>query len=149
MCLFGTEISGTTLYLPGPGILPLRDLPILARLSTGASVDEMRYAVDLVSRSTNGGCIEIDLGAADVATVKQIGQNLAAELREREWLANRALVLFVSQNAGKTLGSYASDWGKLPVKLIVIDELMTRNARFASLGAMRDNVVPVSLYGLQ
>jgi len=50
---------------------------------------------------------------------------------------------------GKTVGSYASDWGRLPVKLIVTDELACRNSRFASLGATRDNVVPVSFYGMQ
>lgn len=149
MCLFGTEISGTTLYLPDAGILPLADLPILARMDAKTSKVDMMRALELVGRSAAGGCIDIALEAPDAATIKRVGTNLANALRERELPGSRVLVLFVSQNVGKSLGCYASDWGRLPVKLIVIDELETRNARFASLGAIRANVVPVSLYGLQ
>jgi ethanolamine utilization protein EutA len=114
-----------------------------------ASADDVRRAVDLVGRGVRGGCIEIDQGIVDFAAVKQLGTNLAEALRESRFPADRTLVLFVPQNAGKTIGSYATDWGRLPVKLIAIDELASRNARFASLGAMRDNVVPVSFYGMQ
>jgi hypothetical protein len=32
---------------------------------------------------------------------------------------------------------------------MVIDELDSRGAKFASLGAVCDNVVPVSFYGMQ
>ncbi len=149
LSLYGTEVSGTTLYLPDSGALPLRDLPIVAKLHMNASAGDVRLAVDLVGRAARGGCIEIDHGIADFAAVKRLGTELAAALRETRCPANRSLVLFVSQNIGKTIGSYATDWGRLPVKLIVIDELATRSARFASLGAMRDNVVPVSFYGMQ
>lgn len=149
MCLFGTEISGTTLYLPNPGLLPLADLPILGRLDAHTSAEARQRAVDLVSRSSAGGCLTVALEAADATSVKQFGQDLAQTLREAGSLADRVLVLFVSQNVGKSLGAYASDWGRLPVKLIVIDELDTRNARFASLGAMHENLVPVSLFALQ
>jgi ethanolamine utilization protein EutA len=70
-------------------------------------------------------------------------------LRKTGFPADRFVVLLVPQNVGKTLGSYASDWGRLAVNLIVIDELASRNSRFVSLGAMRDNVVPISFYGMQ
>jgi ethanolamine utilization protein EutA len=96
-----------------------------------------------------GGCIHIDLANATAATVKKIGQKLARMLSAQPLTHDRVLVLFVAKNAGKSLGSYATNWGRVPVNLIVIDEIATRSARFASLGAMRDNVVPVSLYGLE
>src|SRR5437773_9911846 len=57
LSLYGTEVSGTTLYLPDPGVLPLRDLPIVAKLRMEVSADDVRRAVDLVGRSARGGCI--------------------------------------------------------------------------------------------
>jgi ethanolamine utilization protein EutA len=149
LSLHGTEVSGATLYLPQPGALPLRDLPIVAKLRLDAPADDVQRAVDLAGRGTRGGCIGIAEGAADFAAVKTLGNNLASALRRAAFPGDRSLVLFVPHNVGKTLGSYATDWGRMPVNLIVVDELTTRNARFASLGAMRDNVVPVSFYGMQ
>jgi len=149
LSLYGTLVSGTTLYLPNPGLLPLRDLPIVARLRMDASAEDVQQAVDMAGRGMRGGCIEIDGAGTDFGTVKKLGTRLAAALRKTGFPCGRSLVLLVPQNVGKTVGSYASDWGRLPVKLIVIDELASRNSRFASLGAMRDNVVPVSFYGMQ
>ena len=149
LSLYGTQVSGTTLYLPNPGLLPLRDLPIVARLRMDASAEDVQQAVDMAGRGMRGGCIEIDGAGTDFGTVKKLGTRLAGALRKTGFPCGRSLVLLVQQNVGKTVGSYASDWGRLPVKLIVIDELASRNSRFASLGAMRDNVVPVSFYGMQ
>jgi ethanolamine utilization protein EutA len=164
LSLHGTEVSGTTPYLPDPGVLPLRDLPIVARLRMDASVasvasvssvpsvEDVQQAVDMAARGRRGGCIEIDAGATactDFGTVKKLGTNLAAALRKTAFPSDRSLVLLVPQNVGKTIGSYASDWGRLPVKLIVIDEVSSRSCRFISLGVMKGNVVPVSFYGMQ
>src|SRR3989449_780855 len=149
LSLYGTQVSGTTPYLPDPAVLPLRDLPIVARLGMDASAEDVQQAVDMAGRGMRGGCIEIDGAGTDFGTVKKLGTRLAAALRKTGFPSGRSLVLLVPQNVGKTVGSYASDWGRLPVKLIVIDELASRNSRFVSLGAMRDNVVPVSFYGMQ
>jgi len=148
LSLHGTEVSGTTLYLPDPGVLPLRDLPIVARLRMDASIEDVQQAVDMAARGMRGGCIEIDGAGIDFGTVKKLGTNLAAALRKTGFPADRSLVLLVPQNVGKTVGSYASDWGRLPVRLIVIDELSRRHSRFVTLGPMRDKVVPVSFYGM-
>jgi ethanolamine utilization protein EutA len=149
LSLYGTAVSGATLYLPDTGVLPARDLPIVAKLRMDASADDVRRAVDLAGCGARGGCIEVDEMVTDYAEVKKLGTSLATALREAAFPADRSLVIFVPHNIGKTLGSYATDWGRLPVNLIVIDELATRNSRFASLGALRDNVVPVSFYGMQ
>ncbi len=154
LSLHSTEVSGTTLYLPDPSILPLRDLPIVATLAMQAPPDEVRCAIDLASRSARGCGIEIvsHPGRAeaneDLAAVKQLGRCLATAIHDSRFPPDRPLVLFVSHNVGKTIGCYASDWGRLPVKLIVVDELVCRNARFASLGRLRNNIVPVSFYGI-
>ena len=149
LSLYGTQVSGTTPYLPDPAVLPLRDLPIVARLGMDASAEDVQQAVDMAGRGIRGGCIEIDGAGTDFGTVKKLGTNLAAALRKTGFPPDRTVVLLMPQNVGKTVGSYASDWGRLPVKLIVIDELASRNSRFASLGAMSNNVVPVSFYGMQ
>lgn len=152
LSLHATEVSGTTPYLPDPGVLPLRDLPIVARLRMDASVpsiEDVQQAVDMAARGIRGGCIEIDGGTTDFGTVKKLGTHLAMALRKTGFPADRSLVLLVRQNVGKTIGSYASDWGRLPVKLIVIDELSSRSSRFISLGPVKGNVVPASFYGMQ
>ena len=147
LSLHGTEVSGATPYLPNPDMLPLRDLPIVARLRLDASAEDVEQAINMAARGTRGGCIEIDAADADFGRVKNLGTSIATALHR--FPEERSLVLLVPQNVGKTIGSYASDWGRLPVKLIVIDELPSRNSRFVSLGAMRNNIVPVSFYGMQ
>jgi ethanolamine utilization protein EutA len=149
LSLYGTQVSGSTPYLPDPRVLPLRDLPIVARLRMDAAIEDVQQAVDMAARGMRGGCIEIDGTGGDSATVKKFGRNFADALRKSGLPADRSVVLLVPQNLGKTIGSYASDWGRVPAKLIVLDELSSRNSRFVSLGAMRDNVVPVSFYGMQ
>jgi ethanolamine utilization protein EutA len=149
LSLHSTEVSGTTLYLPDSRVLPLRDLPIVAKLRMQPAAEELSRAIELVGRSARGGCVAIEDSRAQPAAVRQLGAKLAAEFRANPFPEGRPIVLFVSQNVGKTIGSYATDWGRLPVRLIVIDELVHRNARFASLGALHNGVVPVSFYGMR
>jgi ethanolamine utilization protein EutA len=148
LSLHSTEVSGATLYLPDRSLLPLRDLPIVARLSLAAPYAEVRRAVDLAGRCSHGGCIEITGASGGLEAIRAFGSNIANAVRDRLLPPHRVLVLFVSQNVGKAIGSYATDWGTVAVKLIVLDELATRNARFANLGSVRDGVVPVSFYGI-
>jgi len=143
-----TEISGNTLYLPNPRILPLSDLPILGTISPHSSDNDIQTLVHLAARSERGACIRIDLENTDATPMRMVGQNLAAVLRVFGSPAHRPLVLLVQANVGKALGQYASDWGRLPIELIVIDEMPTRDAQFARIGAMKQQVVPVSFYGL-
>jgi ethanolamine utilization protein EutA len=56
--------------------------------------------------------------------------------------------LLVRENLGKVLGHYVTQWGTLPLNLVVIDEVAVRDAQFVQLGALRSQVVPVSFYGL-
>ncbi len=45
-------------------------------------------------------------------------------------------------------GQYLTAWGKLPWRVVVIDEIEPRNAQFAHVGAAGENVIPVSFYGM-
>ena len=80
--------------------------------------------------------------------MRVLGGQLAAAVRGLSFPVAHPLVLLVRENVGKVLGQYASRWGALHIKLMVIDEIPTRRARFARIGAPRQQVVPVSFFGL-
>ena len=148
LALFSTEVSGATLYLPHPEVLPLADLPVVARLDADAPEPELARALALVARGTTGGCIAFTLATPSLERVRALGAKLAAALEGARLPADRPVVLLVSGNVGKTLGSFATAWGRLPVRLVVIDEVAGRRAHFVSLGRERHGVVPVSFHGL-
>jgi ethanolamine utilization protein EutA len=143
-----TAISGNTLFLPRPHGLPLADLPILGSLSVNSPASQVRDVLDLVRRSTRGGCLRIELGGDSTAGVRTLGQRLSQALRESAFPPRHPLVLLLRENLGKVLGHCVTDWGALPLNLIVLDEVAVRDAQFVHLGAPHDQVVPVSFYGL-
>jgi ethanolamine utilization protein EutA len=143
-----SEISGTTLFLPRPEVLPLTDLPILGTLTAGAPDSRIRDLLDLVSRSPRGGCVRIDLGAGGTTAVRALGRQLAQVLAESAFPAEHPLVMVMPENLGKILGHYATAWGAVPVNLVVLDEVTVRDAQYLHVGAPRQQVVPVSFYGL-
>lgn len=140
-----TEISGSTLYLPDPTLLPLSDLPIVGSISAASSDDALRLA----SRCETGACVRVELDNRDANAIRTVGDRIAGILETIAFPADQPLVLLVKENIGKALGQYASRWGTLPVKLLVIDEMPERNAQYARIGRMRQQVVPVSYYGLK
>jgi ethanolamine utilization protein EutA len=148
LALHHVQLSGATLFLPDPAVLPLADLPIVCRLSEHAADEELRAALALVGRSAVGGCIALELADCRYQTIRSLGERLATALEAGRFPADRPLVLLMNQNAGKTLGQYATRWRRLSVTLIVLDELPDRGAAFATLGRPCDQLLPVSFYGL-
>jgi ethanolamine utilization protein EutA len=148
LTIHNTEVSGSTLFLPRPAALPLHDLPIVGRLTASDSPEQLRSLLQLARVAAQGAGLHIDCPADNWQTVKELGQRLAAMLDTCCFPRDRPLVLFVTGNVGKTLGQYASRWGTSSVNLIVIDEIPNRQAHFASIGRICENVVPVSFYGL-
>jgi ethanolamine utilization protein EutA len=143
-----TEISGSTLFMPDPQMLPLADLPILGAITPATGDDELRERVRLAAHS-NGACLRVEIGSHNTDSVRIIGNRIAAALQAASFPADRALVLLVSENLGKVLGQYATGWGALPVRLMVIDEIPPRDAQYARIGQPRQQVVPVSFFGLK
>lgn len=143
-----TEVSGSTLFLPRPAILPLRDLPIVGRLAIDATPDQILSLLELARSATRGAGLHVDCPPEDWQTIKALGERLAVALDTCVFPSDRPLVLFVAGNVGKTLGQYASRWRGSTVNLVVIDEIPDRRAHFASLGRMCENAVPVSFDGL-
>lgn len=149
LTIYNTELSGSTVYLPDPEMLPLSDLPIVSRLSDEASDTEILAALDLARRCEGGSCLQLELRVENSANVPSFGKRLALLLADSSFPPDRPLVLLVPQNVGKTLGHYATNWGRVPVRLMTIDEVPSRHAHFASLGKMCDNLVSISFFGLQ
>lgn len=148
LALHSTEVSGSTLFLPRPEILPLRDLPVVARLRVDADEASIREAVLLAGRRPQGACIQIVGGRSGRERVKELGLRLGAALRDAPAAFGCPLVLLTEANLGKTIGNYATDWDRSPMNLIVVDEMPDRHAHFANLGRPRDGIVPVSFYGM-
>jgi ethanolamine utilization protein EutA len=149
LTLHGAEVSGATLFLPDPALLPLADLPIVARLPLHADAAAVDRAAGLVARSATGGCLHWPAPACapDPASVRLFAGHLRDAMAA--WGARVPLVVLTSADAGKTLGHYATDWGRRPAPLIVIDEVPDRHAHFAQIGRLREGVVTVAFHGIR
>src|SRR5262249_48806963 len=121
--------------------------PTPGRLSPAPPADPLRALVGLVKRSRRGGCLQVVLAGKDAAAVRGLGRRLARALRDSAFPDCLPLVLVVRENLGKALGHCISEWGALPLTLVVVDEVAVRDAQFAHVGVPRDQVVPVSYYG--
>jgi ethanolamine utilization protein EutA len=143
-----TDVSGSTLFLPAPEILPLADVPILGRLQGDDSDDRFREVLTLARCSSRGGGIQVQLGCTHASAVADLGKRLARILDELSFPPAQPLVVLLQENVGKLLGQYVTRWGGLPLRLIVIDEVPLRNAQFVHIGMPRHQLVPVSFFGL-
>jgi ethanolamine utilization protein EutA len=143
-----TEVSGSTLFLPSAAALPLANVPILGSVGPTTGDDHVRQLIELARRSPCGGCLQLEVGSHDAPAISAIGKKIAALLREAAFPPTRPLVLLVSQNIGKVLGHYVTQWGALPLNLVVIDEVAPRDAQYVQIGSPRGQVVPVSFYGI-
>jgi ethanolamine utilization protein EutA len=161
LTLHSTEISGATIFLSSQDLLPLRDLPIVARLPIDADARQVARAIGLAEGGRNGICIQLVPRAAGsgargpatgaaacepLETVKRFAGLLHQTCSESD--PRQPLVLLVSGNYGQALGNYATNWRQAPHRLVVIDEIPDRQAHFVNIGRMRDHIVPVSFYGV-
>lgn len=151
LTLHSTEVSGTTLFLPRPQQLPLRDLPVVALVPVSASAGQLDAALALVRTASQGACIQVALeGQArfGLDAVRQLGGRLAEAIKRAAIPPHHPIVLLIEPDAGKTLGQYATQWGRIDTNLIVIDEVALRNAHFVNIGRPRHQIVPVAFFGM-
>jgi ethanolamine utilization protein EutA len=149
LTIHSTEISGSTLYLPHPGILPLVDLPILGAIGSAKGNEDFAALFELAARSGRGACLRVQLEIEDRVTIKALGERLARLLAKLAIPPNRPLVLLASGNFGKTLGQYATRWGQVNTSLAVIDEVPNRSAHFVTIGKPQNGLIPVAFHGLE
>ncbi|CAM3594596.1 ethanolamine ammonia-lyase reactivating factor EutA [Parendozoicomonas haliclonae] len=151
LAIHSAEISGHSVHLPSPSLLPLRHLPVIGRLCISASKDDVAQAIAMAARCTAGSCLQIIPEAGSYPSlmdVRRLGQHLAEQLKSGIINADTPLLLIAPMDFGKVLGSYATEWGRIPVTLIVVDEVQERSVQFVSLGCARNYVIPVYYYGM-
>ncbi|WP_221798951.1 ethanolamine ammonia-lyase reactivating factor EutA [Oceanobacter mangrovi] len=149
LTLHSCDVSGSSLYLSDPDLLPLRDLPIVARLDFDATESYWHKALVLAASCRAGACVAIEQSTtASHASLKQLASHIRAALQSSEFSADQPLVLLLDSNLGKTLGQYITDWGCEPRRLFVVDEIPLRDARFVQIGRPHQHIVPVSFFGM-
>jgi ethanolamine utilization protein EutA len=144
-----TEVSGSTLFLPNPGSLPLTDVPILGVIASHSTDEDIEALLSVRRSDSDGVCVRIELPEHDGDSVRSLAQRISNGLKVSGFPATQPLLLLVSENVGKVLGHYITQWGARPLNLVVIDEVAERHAQYARVGRLHEQVVPVSFYGLQ
>jgi ethanolamine utilization protein EutA len=147
VALHATEVSGATIHVDAAR-LPLRDLPVVARLGAGAEPERLLAAIRLVARTEHGGCVQFAAGAAQgLDRVRELGARLAGALEELP--AGHVLVVLLEEDAAAALGGYATGWRGDGASLVVLDQMVPRDAAFVTVGSARHGVVPVAFHGLR
>ena len=144
-----TQVSGSSVFLPRPDALPLRDLPILGTIAPHRSTAELHDALRLVRNSPRGAALRVTMTPADPATLRAFGARVQEVLQTLAFPPEKPIVLLLEQNLGKALGGYITGWQAPTVNLLVLDELKLPAGRFVQLGRPHDQAIPVSFYGLQ
>ena len=148
LTLHSTEISGSTIYLPNPSCLPLRDLPIIAKLAADSSIEQCNNVFALAVKRQSGACIQITACNNSLEQVRALAAQIKHALQANIYAPCQPIVILVEANIGKALGNYISNWGQLDYNLIVIDEVALRDAHFVHIGRVHQDMIPVSFYGL-
>jgi len=154
LALHHTEISGTTLFLPNPEWLPLKDLPVVARLRVDDKASRISHALKMVQKCKAGGAIQVTgtPGHADshqpVTRFRRFGRLLGALMKDADWPADRPVILLMNSNSGKTVGNYATGWRQHALPLLVLDEIPDRDTQFVTIGRKKGALVPVSFFGM-
>jgi ethanolamine utilization protein EutA len=153
LTLHSTEISGSTVYLPNPSCLPLRDLPIIAKLAADSPTEQWQNAFALAAKrqagsQTYAACIQITACSNSLEQVRALATQIKHALHTNQYAPSQPIIILVEANIGKALGNYISNWGQLDYNLIVIDEVALRDAHFVHIGRVQQGMIPVSFYGL-
>jgi hypothetical protein len=126
-----TELSGSTLYLPHPEHLPLKNIPIVGRFGPHATEERLSQLLDLAARSVPAGCLQVDWSSR---LWKRYAFAAGWQAAGGEPCHRSALVLLLPANFGKVLGS-AVTVGYAGGGLIVVDEVPLGDGQlFASEG---------------
>ncbi len=146
-----TDLSGATLYLPRPDLLPLCDLPIVAAISLESTAADLAAAIALARAAAPGACLALELPDSSLAGVRALADALTRALAGEPFPAGRPLVLLAARNVGKALGGYLTAWGTGVHRdgILVLDEVRRPGACFVHLGRPAGTLVPVSFFGMR
>jgi ethanolamine utilization protein EutA len=143
-----TQVSGSTVYLSDPNMLPLCELVILGSVSPTTPPDEVARLIALARRTADGACLKVNLPQDDRTSIRALAEHLRQSIAQYAANGPIPLVLLMRENLGKVLGQLITNWGRSPAALVVIDEIDARDTQFASIGRLQQGVLPVSFYGM-
>ncbi len=153
LTLHSNEIAGNTVFLPQENCLPLRDLPIIAKLNLAMPDAQWRNAFTLAAKHQHGACIQVELEnkasqPVSLNEVQALAQKIKYSIIVSEYAPSQPLLILTEANIGKALGNYICDWGQSMQNIIVIDEVPLRSAHFVHVGRLQQHMIPVSFFGL-
>jgi ethanolamine utilization protein EutA len=155
---FTVQVSGKTIYLPDPGVLPVHNVPVV-HLGLDLSRD---IGVDTVASAFAHNAALLDLapgarmalaftfaGAPEYSRLAAMARAImafAAPAGQREEL----LVLMIDGDVGRGLGRILREELRLQGPLVSIDGVSLRELDFVDIGAVLDppGVVPVVIKSL-
>ena len=145
LALHSTQVSGATSFISHENLLPLKNLPIFGEISPNYL--NILPLLETAKKSPIGGCLQLRFAFENLEEIKKFSIIFSQALRTSQFPLLLPLILLTSKNTGKTLGGYITDWGRNPYSLLILDEVeVQKTARFASIGRIRNGVLPVSFY---
>lgn len=155
---FTVQVSGKTIYLPDPYVLPVHNVPVVrVALQSDGAIDPLHLAAAI-----GAGLEEIELernphvavafswrGDPEHARLKAAGEGIVQALAP---VANRIklLALMIDGDVGKTLGRIVQRELGWPGKMISIDGMELQELDYVDVGALiaPPGVVPVVIKSL-
>jgi ethanolamine utilization protein EutA len=155
---FSVQVSGKTIYLPDPYVLPVHNVPVIrVELVSDGDIDQQR-----LSDAIRAGLEEIDLerhprvavafswrGDPEHARLKAAGEGILQALAP---LADRVqlLLLMIDGDVGKTLGRILQRELGWRGKIVSIDGMELQELDYVDVGALiaPPGVVPVVIKSL-
>jgi ethanolamine utilization protein EutA len=153
---FTVQVSGKTIYLPDPYVLPVHNVPVLrVELAAAGDIDPERFAAAICA-----GLEEIELdgrlaiafpwhGDPEHARLKAAGQGVVrALLTLQDQL--KLLLLMIDGDVGKTFGRLMHRELNWPGKIVSIDGVELQELDYVDVGALiaPPGVVPVVIKSL-
>jgi ethanolamine utilization protein EutA len=155
---FTVQVSGKTIYLPDPYVLPVHNVPVVhVELETGGAIDAPRLVAAI-----RAGLEEIDLernprvaiafswrGDPEHARLKNAGQAILDALSPSQD-AIKLLMLMIDGDVGKTLGRILHRELHWPGKIVSIDGMDLHELDYVDVGELiaPPGVVPVVIKSL-
>jgi ethanolamine utilization protein EutA len=155
---FTVQVSGKTIYLPDPYVLPVRNVPV-TRIALGAGVDIDR---DHVAAAVRDGVEEIDFdnvpsvaiaftwpGDPEHSRLTAAAEGIVSALQPlRDDL--KLLIVAIDGDVGKTFGRLLHRELKWPGKVIAIDGVELQDLDYIDIGELiaPPGIVPVVIKSL-
>ena len=156
---FSVQVSGNTIMISDPAVLPLRNVPVVnMRLALDDDIDPARVAAEIAGALSRN---DIDAGDGDVALAfRWQGLPLHARLHrladgirrglEQTIAAGRPVVLMMDGDAGKTLGGILRNEFAVDNEIISIDGVQLEDLDYVDIGEVirPTEVVPLVIKSL-